>query len=159
MTQDNSDINPFCQEKIRQLDEHLKDSPARVAEIAKNAEQLSRLKQDHEDVMDDIKLIKSGQEDIRLQVAGLETKLISNQAETQDAIKNVANEIKLWVVSGLLVGLISLGGVVLTGLSSFGILNRSLGQATQQINNNSRDIEVLKGNHPEAVSLTINQKE
>ena len=159
MTQENTDISPFCQEKIRQLDEHLKDSPARIAEIAKNAEQLARLKQDHEDTMEDIKSIKAGQEDLGLQVAGLETKLVSNQAETKDAIKSVANEIKLWVVSGLLVGLISFGGVVLTSLSSFGSLNRNLGQAIQQINTNSRDIDTLKGNHPQAVDLQVNQKE
>ena len=159
MTQENSDITPFCQEKIRQLDEHLKDSPARIAEISKNAEQLTRLKQDHEDVMDDIKIIKQSQEALHTQVSGLELKIVSNQAETKDAIKSVANEIKLWVISGLLVGLISLGGVILTSLNSFGTLNRSLGQATQQINTNSRDIDSLRGNHPAVVDLTVNQKE
>ena len=159
MTQENSDITPFCQEKIRQLDEHLKDSPSRIAEIAKNAEQLARLKQDHEDVMEDIKIIKLGQEALNTQVSGLELKMASNQTETKNAIKNIADEIKLWIVSGLLVGLISLGGFILASLNSFGILNRSLGQETQQINTNSRDIDTLKGNHPAAVDLTINQKE
>ena len=161
MTQENSDITPFCQEKIRQLDEHLKDSPSRITEIARNAEQLARLKQDHEDVMDDIKIIKLGQEALNTQVSGLELKMASNQTETKNAIKNIADEIKLWVVSGLLVGLVSFSGVVLTGLNSFGIMNRNIGETSRQVDIDTRDIDVLKGNHPAEISLTdaIKQKD
>ena len=162
MTQEQEhNIGSFCAEKIRQLDEHLKDSPSRITEIAKNAEQLARLKQDHENVMEDIKIIKLGQEALNTQVSGLELKMASNQTETKNAIKNIADEIKLWVVSGLLVGLVSLSGVVLTSLNSFGIMNRNIGETSRQVDIDTRDIDVLKGNHPAEISLTdtIKQKD
>ena len=57
-------------------------------------------------------------------------------------------------IGGLLVGLISLSGVVLTSLNSFGIMNRNIGETSRQVDIDTRDIDVLKGNHPAEISLT-----
>ena len=145
MTQEQEhSVGSFCAEKIRQLDEHLKDAPARIADVATTKQQILNLDANYKGVMDDIKDIKLTNEAIKTQVAGLETKIATNQAETKDAIKNVANEVKLWVVSGIIIGLLGLAGTICASLASFGNMNMHLGENVRQIDVDTKRIDILE---------------
>ena len=153
-------LTPLCEEKIRQLDEHLKDSPDRIAEIATNKEKLTQLSKDHEETMKAIEDIRDTNESIKARVAGIELKLVSNQAETKESIRDVANEIKLWVVSGILLGLFGMGGVIVASLQSYGSMNRSIGETTKQVEINTRDIDIIRQiPHTEATVSSVSQKD
>ena len=94
--------------------------------------------------MDDIKQIKTSIDDIKKHASGMELQMAVNQADTKEAIKGVANEVKLWVVSGIVIGLLGLSGTIVASIGSFGNMNKNMGATVQQVNVDSRRLDILE---------------
>ena len=77
------ELSKLCVEKFRQIDEHIKDSPAVRDSVTKHGSQILTLEKAHTDTMENIKEIKG---DISVIKADM---------------KDLMASVKIWVLSGI----------------------------------------------------------
>lgn len=112
---------------------------------------ISHLEKGNEAIMQDIRDIKS---DI--------TTIKENMAKMDGSIKNLGLEVKVWVLGGIVVGLLGLAGTIFMGIRMFGDNARSLGSAERQIEVNTGRLDKIEGLHlnnnlREEIRATTNQ--